>query len=36
MLQKKYEWLSFAMEDVLHQPSRARLIPGLNDAIQER
>jgi homoserine kinase len=23
------------MEDVLHQPSRARLIPGLNEAIRE-
>jgi homoserine kinase len=35
ILQKRYEWLSFAMEDVLHQPSRAGLIPGLNEAIRE-
>jgi homoserine kinase len=35
MLQKRYEWLSFAMEDVLHQPSRAGLVPGLNEAIRE-
>jgi len=35
VLQKRYEWLSFAMEDVLHQPSRASLIPGLNAAIRE-
>src|SRR5438046_1889172 len=26
--EKKYEWLGEAMEDVLHQPARARLIPG--------
>ncbi len=35
MLQKKYDWLSFAMDDVLHQPARARLVPGLNEAIRE-
>ena len=35
VLQKRYEWLSFAMEDVLHQPSRASLMPGLNAAIRE-
>ena len=35
MLQKKYDWLSFAMDDVLHQAPRARLIPGLADAISE-
>jgi len=35
ILQKRYEWLSFAMEDVLHQPSRAKLIPGLNEAMRE-
>lgn len=33
--QKRYDWLSFAMDDVLHQPARARLIPGLRDAISE-
>jgi homoserine kinase len=35
MLQKRYDWLEFAMDDVLHQPARARLIPGLRDAIAE-
>jgi homoserine kinase len=35
MLQRRFEWLSFAMEDVLHQPARARLIPGLTEAIRE-
>lgn len=35
MLQKRFDWLSFAMEDVLHQPARARLVPGLRDAIKE-
>jgi homoserine kinase len=35
LLQKRYEMLSFAMEDVLHQPSRARLIPGMNEAIRD-
>ena len=34
-LQKRYDWLDFAMEDVLHQPARARLVPGLRDAIAE-
>src|SRR6185312_3968178 len=34
-VQRRYEWLDFAMEDVLHQPARARLIPGLKDAIRE-
>ncbi len=34
LLQKRYEWLSFAMEDVLHQPARAKLVPGLHQAIQ--
>ncbi len=33
--QKRYDWLDFAMEDVLHQPARARLLPGLRDAIAE-
>lgn len=35
LLQKRYDLLGFAMEDVLHQPARARLIPGLQDAIQD-
>jgi homoserine kinase len=35
LLQKKYEWLSFAMDDVLHQPVRAHLVTGLNDAIRD-
>lgn len=35
MLQRRFEWLGFAMEDVLHQPVRAHLIPGLNDVIAE-
>ena len=35
MMQKKYDWLSFAMEDVLHQAPRASLIPGLKEAIRE-
>jgi homoserine kinase len=34
-LKREYQWLSFAMEDVLHQPARARLIPGLPEAIRE-
>ena len=33
--QKKYQWLSFAMEDVLHQPARASLLPGLREVIVE-
>jgi homoserine kinase len=33
-LNREYEWLEFAMDDVLHQPPRARLIPGLLEAIQ--
>jgi len=35
MLQRRFEWLGFAMEDVLHQPVRAHLIPGMNEAIRE-
>jgi homoserine kinase len=35
LTQKKYEWLGQAQEDVLHQPARAKLIPGLMDAIRE-
>lgn len=33
--QKKYEWLSFAMDDVIHQPARAHLLPGLKEVIAE-
>ena len=35
ILQKRYDWLGFAMDDVLHQPVRAKLIPGLSEAIRE-
>lgn len=35
LLQKRYEWLAFAMEDVLHQPPRAALLPGLNAVIED-
>jgi len=35
ILQRRYEWLGFAMEDVLHQPARARLVPGLREVIKE-
>jgi homoserine kinase len=35
LMQKRYDWLGFAMEDVLHQPVRARLIPGMRFAIAE-
>ena len=34
-IQKRYHWLDFAMEDVLHQPARARLVPGMRVAILE-
>jgi homoserine kinase len=34
LVQRKYEWLSYAMEDILHQPARAALIPGLADVIR--
>ena len=34
-LQKRYDWLDFAMEDVLHQPARARLVPGMRISILE-
>ena len=30
---KRYDWLGDAMEDVLHQPYRKRLVPGLMDVI---
>lgn len=33
LLEKRYDWLAEAMNDVLHQPARARLIPGLFDVI---
>jgi homoserine kinase len=33
--QKRYDWLAEAMDDVLHQPARARLVPGLFDVIKE-
>jgi len=33
LAQKRYDLLGFAMDDVLHQPARARLIPGLMKAI---
>ncbi len=35
MVQKKFEWLNFAMDDVLHQPARAALLPGLKEVIAE-
>jgi homoserine kinase len=35
IVQKKFELLGFAMEDVLHQPARAALLPGLKDVIVE-
>jgi len=35
LIQKRFDWLDFAMEDVLHQPVRARLIPGMRFAIAE-
>ncbi|MEW6557229.1 MAG: homoserine kinase [Elusimicrobiota bacterium] len=31
IIQKKYEFLSIAMEDKLHQPYRKKLIPGMDD-----
>ena len=34
-VQKRYDLLGFAMDDVLHQPARARLIPGLVEAIAQ-
>ncbi len=33
ILQKQYEWLGFAMDDVLHQPARASLLPGFNEVL---
>jgi homoserine kinase len=32
---KNYPWLSFAMDDVLHQPPRAALLPGLREVIND-
>jgi homoserine kinase len=32
---RNYPWLSFAMDDVLHQPARAALLPGLRDVIAD-
>lgn len=31
---RKWGWLSFAMDDALHQPARAKLVPGLRPVIQ--
>ena len=33
MYEKRYEWLAIAMEDQLHQPYRAPLVPGMMEAI---
>ena len=35
LLQKKYELLSVAMEDRLHQPYREKLVPGLREIINK-
>ncbi len=35
LVQKRFENLGFAMEDILHQPARAHLIPGLTEVIAE-
>ncbi|HAX61726.1 MAG TPA: homoserine kinase [Elusimicrobia bacterium] len=34
IIQKKYELLSIAMEDKLHQPYRKKLIPGMDDVFK--
>lgn len=34
IVQKKYELLSMAMEDKLHQPYRKKLIPGMEDVFE--
>ncbi|MFA5976082.1 MAG: homoserine kinase [Elusimicrobiota bacterium] len=34
ILQRQYDLLGFAMEDILHQPTRSHLVPELNDVIQ--
>ncbi len=33
MYEKRYDWLATAMEDHLHQPYRAPLVPGMTEAI---
>ncbi len=33
LVQRRFDLLDFAMDDILHQPSRARLVPGLMGAI---
>jgi len=33
LYEKRYDWLAAAMEDQLHQPYRAALIPGMTEAI---
>jgi homoserine kinase len=35
ILQKEYKWLDFAMDDVLHQPARSALLPGLKEVIAD-
>jgi homoserine kinase len=34
LVQKKFDWLGFAMQDVVHQPYRAKLLPGLMPVIE--
>lgn len=34
LMQRKFDKLNFAMEDVLHQPARAALVPGLKAVIR--
>lgn len=33
LYEKRYDWLAAAMDDRLHQPYRAPLVPGMTDAI---
>ncbi len=33
LYEKRYDWLATAMDDRLHQPYRAPLVPGMTDAI---
>ena len=35
ILQKRYDWLGFAKDDVLHQPARASLIPGFSEVLAQ-
>jgi homoserine kinase len=35
LIQRRYDYLSFAMDDVLHQPARATMLPGLAEVIDE-